>query len=43
VQGFAIARPQLPEVILTATSAADFITDPEILALIGPRTEAYAS
>jgi len=43
VQGFAIARPQLPEVILAATSAADFITDPEILALIGPRTEAYAS
>jgi diguanylate cyclase (GGDEF)-like protein len=38
VQGFAIARPQSPEVILAATSAADFIQDPEILALIGPRT-----
>jgi EAL domain-containing protein (putative c-di-GMP-specific phosphodiesterase class I) len=35
VQGFAIARPQSPEVILAATSAADFITDPEIFALIG--------
>ncbi|MEA3102938.1 GGDEF domain-containing phosphodiesterase, partial [Caballeronia mineralivorans] len=43
VQGFAIARPQLPEVILAATSVADFITDPEILALIGPRTEVYVS
>lgn len=42
VQGFAIARPQLPEVILAATSAADFITDPEILALIGPRTVEFA-
>jgi diguanylate cyclase (GGDEF)-like protein len=38
VQGFAIARPQSPDVILTATSAADFITDPKILALIGPRS-----
>ncbi|MFM0339053.1 putative bifunctional diguanylate cyclase/phosphodiesterase [Paraburkholderia fungorum] len=37
VQGFAIARPQSPDVILAATSAADFIKDPEILALIGPR------
>ncbi|WP_370712305.1 EAL domain-containing protein [Paraburkholderia sp. IW21] len=37
VQGFAIARPQSPDVILGATSAADFITDPEVLALIGPR------
>jgi diguanylate cyclase (GGDEF)-like protein len=38
VQGFAIARPQPPDVILAASSAADFIKDPEILALIGPRT-----
>jgi EAL domain-containing protein (putative c-di-GMP-specific phosphodiesterase class I) len=38
VQGFAIARPQSPDVILAATSAADFIKDPDILALIGPRT-----
>jgi diguanylate cyclase (GGDEF)-like protein len=38
VQGFAIARPQSADVILAATSAADFITDPEVLALIGPRT-----
>ena len=37
VQGFAIARPQSPDVILAATSAADFIKDPEVLALIGPR------
>lgn len=37
VQGFAIARPQSPEVLLAATSAADFIEDPEILELIGPR------
>ncbi|MGF6289727.1 EAL domain-containing protein [Paraburkholderia youngii] len=28
VQGFAIAHPQAPEVILAATSTADFITDP---------------
>ncbi len=41
VQGFAIARPQPPDVILAATSAADFIQDPEILALIGPRTEPH--
>jgi EAL domain-containing protein (putative c-di-GMP-specific phosphodiesterase class I) len=41
VQGFAIARPQPPEVILAATSAADFITDPEILTLIGPRNSAH--
>ncbi|MFL9906528.1 EAL domain-containing protein [Paraburkholderia sp. RL17-337-BIB-A] len=37
VQGFVIARPQSPDVILAATSAADFINDPAILALIGPR------
>jgi EAL domain-containing protein (putative c-di-GMP-specific phosphodiesterase class I) len=37
VQGFSIARPQAPEVILAATSAADFIEDPKIRALIGPR------
>jgi diguanylate cyclase (GGDEF)-like protein len=37
VQGFAIARPQSPEMILAATSAADFVKDPEILELIGPR------
>jgi diguanylate cyclase (GGDEF)-like protein len=37
VQGFAIARPQSPETILAATSAADFIRDPAILAVIGPR------
>lgn len=37
VQGFAISRPQPSEVILAASSAADFITDPAILALIGPR------
>jgi diguanylate cyclase (GGDEF)-like protein len=37
VQGFAIARPQSPEALLAATSAADFIEDPEILELIGPR------
>jgi EAL domain-containing protein (putative c-di-GMP-specific phosphodiesterase class I) len=43
VQGFAISRPQLPEVIVAVTSTADFITDPEIRALIGPRTEAYAA
>jgi diguanylate cyclase (GGDEF)-like protein len=42
VQGFAIARPQPPDVILAATSAADFIQDPEILALIGPRIEAHS-
>jgi hypothetical protein len=42
VQGFAIARPQSPEVILSATSAADFITDPEILALIGPRPPSHS-
>lgn len=36
VQGFAIARPQAPEMLLAATSAADFVTDPEILELIGP-------
>ncbi|MGI4813599.1 MAG: putative bifunctional diguanylate cyclase/phosphodiesterase [Janthinobacterium lividum] len=38
VQGYAIARPQSPEVILAAHSAADFITDPAVLALIGPNT-----
>ncbi|KVE37347.1 hypothetical protein WS68_02880 [Burkholderia sp. TSV86] len=37
VQGFGIARPQSPETILAATSAADFIEDPAILALIGAR------
>ncbi|WP_185732421.1 EAL domain-containing protein [Burkholderia sp. Bp8963] len=37
VQGFGIARPQSPETILAATSAADFIEDPAILALIGKR------
>ncbi len=37
VQGYAIARPQSPAAILAATSAADFITDPKILELIGPR------
>jgi diguanylate cyclase (GGDEF)-like protein len=37
VQGFAIARPQSPDALLAATSAADFIKDSEILALIGPR------
>jgi diguanylate cyclase (GGDEF)-like protein len=41
VQGFAIARPQSPDVILAATSAADFITDPEILEMIGPRSATY--
>ncbi|WP_165904587.1 EAL domain-containing protein [Paraburkholderia hospita] len=43
VQGFAIGRPQAPEAILAATSAADFITDPLILAMIGPRTAAILS
>lgn len=37
VQGYAIARPQSPDAILAATSAADFIKDPKILELIGPR------
>jgi EAL domain-containing protein (putative c-di-GMP-specific phosphodiesterase class I) len=37
VQGFAIARPQSPDVILAASSAADFIKDADVLALIGPR------
>ncbi|WP_179405171.1 EAL domain-containing protein [Burkholderia guangdongensis] len=37
VQGFGIARPQSPETILAAKSAADFIQDPAILELIGPR------
>jgi diguanylate cyclase (GGDEF)-like protein len=36
VQGYAIARPQSPDAILAATSAADFIKDPSVLALIGP-------
>lgn len=42
VQGFAIARPQAPEVILEATSAADFIRDPEVLKVIGPPSLAEA-
>jgi diguanylate cyclase (GGDEF)-like protein len=37
IQGFAIARPQSPDALLAATSAADFIEDREILELIGPR------
>ena len=37
VQGFVIARPQSPETILSMTSAADLITDPEVLRLLGPR------
>lgn len=37
VQGFGIARPQSPETILAATSSADFIEDPAILALLGAR------
>jgi diguanylate cyclase (GGDEF)-like protein len=41
VQGFAIARPQKPEKILAATSAADFIEDPQVLALIGPRPASH--
>ncbi len=43
VQGFAIARPQSPDVILSATSAADFITDPVILAIIGPKAAAVSA
>jgi hypothetical protein len=35
VQGFAIAPSTNPVVIFAATSAADFIRDSEILALIG--------
>ncbi|OJU91626.1 MAG: diguanylate cyclase [Burkholderiales bacterium 66-5] len=31
VQGFAVARPQAPERILAARSAADFVTDPALL------------
>ncbi|MGF6653140.1 diguanylate cyclase (GGDEF)-like protein [Paraburkholderia youngii] len=43
VQGFAIARPQAPDQILAATSAADFITDPDILAVIDARGALYAT
>ena len=35
VQGFGIARPQAPDRILAARSAADFIQDSAILAMIG--------
>ena len=34
VQGFAVARPQPPEKLLTLRSSADLITDPELLAFV---------
>ena len=34
VQGFAVARPQAPEKLLTAASSASFIQDPELKAMV---------
>lgn len=34
VQGFIVARPQSPEVLLTASSAASFIEDPQLLQFV---------
>jgi hypothetical protein len=35
VQGWVVAKPQRPEQLLAAESSAAFITDPELLNIIG--------
>jgi hypothetical protein len=45
VQGFIVARPQTPEVLLTAVSSASFIVDEELaqfLSLLGKPNEVIA-
>ena len=37
VQGYVVARPQLPQAILAARSAASFITDPGLLRFVSSR------
>lgn len=41
VQGFLIARPQTPEAILTADSAASFVRDPHLAELLVELGQAY--
>ncbi|VVE35388.1 diguanylate cyclase [Pandoraea iniqua] len=41
VQGFLIARPQTPEAILAAESAASFVRDPQLAALLVELGQAY--
>ena len=40
VQGYIVAKPQTPEALLMATSAASFVTDPDLLAFIDSRRNA---
>ena len=42
VQGYVVARPQSPERILLAHSAASFIEDPALLKFIQDRSNAYS-
>ena len=37
VQGYIVATPQSPDAILTAQSAASFITDPALLRFVASR------